>query len=221
MNYFKRFLIEQYNRFKWIIEVRKFDKYRKKYDSFTFTDKVKITNKWALKYPEQAHFNYEPIKYWLDNVVTKPASILEIGGWRGDLAAKVLASFDQIIVWHNFDLLKADSDQKCYDDRYKLISMNDDIWHLSLNHEYNALIATHMIEHIKWREFTEVIKWIPESVRTVLFEAPIQASGENINWMGDHSTHVLEKGWEQIVIEMKNQGFSVYHTEESTYIFNR
>src|SRR5512138_1391188 len=125
MNYFKRYLIEWYNRFKRNNEVRKFDKYRRNYDSFSFTDKVIITNKWARKYPEQAHFNYEPIKFWLENIVTKPVYILEIGGWRGDLATRALASFDQIIVWHNFHLLKTEINQNCHDDRYKLISMND------------------------------------------------------------------------------------------------
>ena len=92
---------------------------------------------------------------------------------------------------------------------------------MSLHYEYNALIATHMIEHISWRELTELINWIPEGIRTVLFEAPLPASDENISWKGDHSSHVLEKGWEQVISEMKNHSFSVDYSEDNTFIFRR
>jgi hypothetical protein len=61
----------------------------------------------------------------------------------------------------------------------------------------------------------------PASIRTILFEAPLPVSGENILWKGDHSSHVLDKGWEQIVNEMKNHGFSVDFIEDKTYIFKR
>jgi hypothetical protein len=78
-----------------------------------------------------------------------------------------------------------------------------------------------MIEHINWKEFTELTDWIPASIKTVLFEAPLPASSENINWKGDYSSHVLEKGWEQVINEMKNHRFSVDYSENNTVIFKR
>jgi hypothetical protein len=221
MQYIKRVLKGKYLQYLRKYEIYRFDSYRMLYDSFSFDYKIKKANEWLKQYPEQAHFDIIPINFWLENIVAKPSAVLEIGGWRGDLAEKALSSFDHINLWHNYDLLKNNNYQKCYDNRFKLISLNDDIWHLSLKYEYNALVATHMIEHINWKEFIELANWIPESIRTVLFEAPLPASNENINWKGDYSSHVLEKGWEQVITEMENHRFLVDYTENNTVIFKR
>ena len=221
MHNLNTFLKGIYHRIRRKLEIYKFEKYRKLYDSFSFDYKRKIANKWLGKYPEQAHFDLIPVNYWLENIVPKPASILEIGGWRGDLAEKVLSGFGHINLWHNYDLIKYNSYQKCSDERYRLITLKDYLWRLSLSVEYNALIATHMIEHISWQEFTELAGWIPLSIITVLFEAPLPASDENFSWKGDYSSHVFEKGWEQVITEMKKHNFSLVYFENNTVIFKR
>jgi hypothetical protein len=187
----------------------------------SFRQRKLLANKWLKQFPEQAHFNYEPIHQWLKNEIPRPGNIIEIGGWRGELALKAFSSFDHIKKWHNYDLLENNHYQKCTDTRYSLITLDNYIWNVSLDQEYNALIATHMIEHISWKELKLLIKWIPESIRTVLFEAPLPSSAENFSWKGDHSSHVLEKGWEQVVNEMKKNDFSVDFSSENTYIFRR
>jgi hypothetical protein len=78
-----------------------------------------------------------------------------------------------------------------------------------------------MIEHINWQEFIELAGWIPTNIKTVLFEAPLPISSENINWKGDYSSHILEKGWEQVINEMRKHGFSVNFKENNTVIFIR
>jgi hypothetical protein len=210
-----------YLRFYQRYEIFRFDRYRKLYDSFSFDYKIKKAGEWLLKYPEQANFDINPVNYWLEEIVEKPASIIEIGGWRGDLADKALSTFQQINCWHNYDLIKNNDLQKCSDKRYMLVSLKNDLWHQSLDFEYNALIATHMIEHINWKEFRELCAWIPASIVTVLFEAPLPASVEHNNWKGDYSSHVFEKGWEQVINEMKNHRFSVVYSENNTVIFKR
>ena len=217
----KRGLSGRYHNYKWKFQTWQFNRYRKRYDSYSFNHKVKLANKWLVQYPEQAHFDINPINYWFENIVVRPTSVLEIGGWRGDLAEEALSSFEHINKWHNYDLINHNNYQKCNDKRYSLITLNDYIWHLSLNNEYNVLIATHMIEHINWQEFIELTGWIPIIIKTVLFEAPLPSSNENINWKDDHSSHILEKGWEQVINEMKNHGFSVYYKENNTVIFIR
>jgi hypothetical protein len=216
-----KFIKNKYHQYRLKYEISQFNRFRRLYDTFSFDHRKKLANKWLIKYPEQAHFNFTPVSYWLENIVSRPTSVLEIGGWRGDLAEKALSSFDHIKLWHNYDLLNLNNYQKCNDERYKLVSLEDFLWHLPLNIEYNALIATHTIEHFKWRELIELISWIPAGIKTVLFEAPLPVSHENYNWKGDHSSHILEKGWEQVKSEMKNRGFSVNFSERNTYIFMR
>ncbi len=221
MQYLKNGITGKYRQYLLKYEVCQFDRYRKLYDSFSFNYKIKLAGKWLKKYPEQAHFNYSPVEHWLKNIVSTPVNVLEIGGWRGDLAAKALSSFEHIKLWHNYDLLKNNNFQKCNDERYKLITLDEELWKMSLHYKYNALIATHMIEHIRWRELTALINWIPKSINTVLFEAPLPASGQNIDWKGDYSSHVLEKGWEQVISEMSDHNFSLVFSEANTFIFNR
>ncbi len=146
---------------------------------------------------------------------------MEIGGWRGDLAKMALDDFDAIILWHNYDLISFNNLQKCSDKRYKLVSLLSDVWNTELIDSYNALIATHMIEHIKWKEFQKLAEWIPPKIETVLFEAPISDSDENRNWKGDHSSHIFEKGWSQVIDEMNRYGFIAEHKIEDTVIFRR
>ncbi|TAL60328.1 MAG: hypothetical protein EPN88_16120 [Bacteroidetes bacterium] len=202
-------------------EVYRFDRYIKLYDTYSFNYKRKMANKWLKQYPEQAHFDYDPVKYWFEDIVEKPVSVIEIGGWRGDLAEKALSSFEFITLWHNYDLIKNNNYQKCNDYRYKLISLNGYLWSQPLNNEYNSLIATHMVEHINWKEFTELANWIPECIKTVLFESPLPQTHENYNWKGDHSSHVFEKGWEQVIAEMKNHRFTVVYNIINSVIFKR
>ncbi len=219
--------MEEYNmwlrtvlwKYKQKLETYRFDRYRNKYDNLSFHKRKKLASRWFKEYPEQVHFTYDPVDFWIKEIVKSPVRILEIGGWRGDLAMKALSRFEKIEVWHNYDLLENSNSQKCIDERYKLISLDDYIWNKSLDSEYNALIATHMIEHIKWKELIRLIEWIPDSIETVLFEAPVNSSEENMNWKGDHSSHILEKGWTQIITEMKKNGFQVEWQEGNSFIF--
>jgi len=202
-------------------EINEFNNYRKKYNSLSFSDKKRIACRWSKKYPEQAHFNFEHVDFWLRYIVNGHPKVLEIGGWKGDLALKALSSFKNIQIWHNYDIIESEPYQRCNDYRYKYIILEDYIWNKSLEIEYNVLIATHVIEHFSWSEFVSLISWISTNIETVLFEAPIPYTGENINWTGDHSTHILEKGWEQVITEMQNYGFKDLNRMDNTVIFKR
>ncbi|MGE5456937.1 MAG: hypothetical protein ACM3RX_01135, partial [Methanococcaceae archaeon] len=115
-------LFRFYGKFKLNYETQYFDRYRARYHNLSFDDKKELAKKWLIKYPEQAHFNYHPIYTWLREIVPVPGRIIEIGGWRGDLALKALDAFTEIECWYNYDLLGTCSSQKCTDPRYKLIT---------------------------------------------------------------------------------------------------
>jgi hypothetical protein len=133
----------------------------------------------------------------------------------------VLASFSEIEYWHNYDFLDDRVSQRCNDPRYKLITLDDYLWNRPVSYDYNALIATHMIEHINWTELNLLVNWLPSGIKTVLFEAPLPDDAENHSWKGDHSSHVLEKGWLQITGVMERMGFTAKKSEGNTYTFLR
>ncbi len=135
------------------------------------------------------------VQRWIENYVQKPGFILEIGGWRGDLADAILKDYDFIHCWDNHDVSPDQSTQKCHHEFYQQIPLGNYFWNLKTDSKYNALIVSHMIEHIKWRELVLLIRWIPENIKTVLFEATIAQSAENFDWAGHFSTHIFEKGF--------------------------
>ena len=75
----KRGLSGRYHNYKWKFQTWQFNRYRKRYDSYSFNHKVKLANKWLVQYPEQAHFDINPINYWFENIVVRPTSVLESG----------------------------------------------------------------------------------------------------------------------------------------------
>ena len=206
---------------KTVQEIKKLDIFRNQYDSISFKQLVKMANEWLHEYPEQASFDLPLIELWFDKFVNKPTYILEIGGWRGDLAESILSKNDFILCWDNFDLISDTSTQKCHNKRYQQIHLSNYIWDCKVDIKYNSLIATHVIEHLKWRELVLLIRWIPDNIKTVLFEAPIVQSAENFDWTGHYSTHILEKGWEQVINEMRFNNFVKVFSEKDTVIFTR
>jgi glycosyltransferase involved in cell wall biosynthesis len=202
-------------------EIRKFDAYRTEYDTMSFRTLAKRTDSLRRQCPERAHFSLPPVVYWFDNVVARPAAVLEIGGRRGDLAMKMLSKYEFISCWHNYDIMTDKNAQKCSDPRYTHIIPEDYIWNLPVDRSCNALVATRVIEHMKWRELLLLIGWIPEHITSVLLEAPIKKSVENYDWTGDRSTRILEKGWEQVIREMQKTGFEAIYSKGDTVVFVR
>jgi len=201
--------------------IKTMDEFRKNYDNIPFDLLVQKSNVWLYQNPEQFGYTLPHVQSWIDSFVPNPAFILEIGGWRGDLAYTILNENNSIHCWDNYDVISDSSTQKCLDLRYHHIPLKDYIWNLRIDDKYNALIATHMIQCIKWHELVDLIQWISGNIQTVLFEAPLVKSAENYNWNGHHSTHVLEKGWEQVIIEMRKHNFVEVFSEKDTVIFIR
>ena len=115
-------------------------------------------------------YNYEKIKYTKTFPELCRRLVSKIYGWFPWLLA--IRLWIQINWYFPLLLLrktgliknsyaKYNNYQKCNDKRFKLISLEKDVWYLPQNCEYNALIATHMIEHINWKEFKQLTKWIP------------------------------------------------------------
>lgn len=169
-------------------------------------EKNLIPENWLNKYDEKkSSFN------WQKKYVKSHENIIlsRIKDWRKKLKkTRSIKHFDKF--------------RKTYDTiTFEKLVKKTNIWNLEVDKKYNALIASHMIEHIKWRELVQLIRWIPKNIQTVLFEVPIAQSAEDFNWKGHYSTHILEKGWEQIVEEMRAYNFVKVFSEKDTVIFTR
>ncbi|MEE9439557.1 MAG: hypothetical protein V3V14_11195 [Saprospiraceae bacterium] len=168
-----------------------FNKYRKEYDSYSFKQLQEIYNELELLYPKQEHFTTEYIERFLTNIPSP--KIMELGGFKGELASQILAKNKRILLWHNYDICPNSIEKTmCKDKRYKAILLEDFAWNLDIFDSYNVCILSHTIEHIKQKQLKRFFDKI-KNVKYIYIEAPMRLS-----WNNTPTTHILECGWKAI-----------------------
>lgn len=182
-----------------------FDEWRKNYDSMTFDDHQRMAGKFLELYPEQAHYNVRGAEMFLRTLVNE--RVLEIGGWKGDLANYVLSENKSIKAWTNFDILPVSAGdlQRPHDKRYMFHSLYKWLWEYDTRGwNETVFVATHVFEHLKWSQLQKLIGWIPQTIHTAVIEAPLNPGPTD--WNGCFASHILEVGWIEIDKAMAEQG---------------
>ena len=168
-----------------------FNNWREKYDSYSFKKQGEIYNELEELYPEQICFTLPFVEGFLKNI-EKP-KILELGGYKGELAKDILECNDDIVLWHNYELSSnAIEKNVCTDERYKPILLKDFAWNLDVFTPYNVCILSHIIEHIKQKQLKKFLEKIP-NIKHIYIEAPLHRRRDG--WHNRGATHILECGW--------------------------
>ena len=137
------------------------------------------------------------------NTIPKP-KVLEIGGWKGELASEVLLKDKNIILWHNYDICSnAINKNVCESERFKGIVLTDFAWNLNIFNDYNVCILSHIIEHIKKHELIKFFDKI-KHIKYVYIDAPLNDPYNRIKWKNYCGTHILECEWKDITNMLKN-----------------
>ena len=177
------------------------DAWRHQYDTLSFTDHKAIYQEIRQLYPNQRSFTVRQAYQFFDK--SRPATVVELGGWDGFLAACVLGQHPEIEGWINWDLI--DVPQSCIDPRYTPLVLEEPFW--NQRHHADAFVATHTIEHIKAFELIALIGVL--DVNVCLIEAPIDDGPTD--WTGHPSTHVLEVGWGVVDEVFATAGYRIDH----------
>ena len=176
--------------------IRYFNRWRNEYDRYSFAKQKQIYNALEVKYPDQQKFTTEEISNFLKDI--KNLKILEIGGWKGELASKILSQNENIISWDNYEICSnAVEKTVCTDKRYKPILLKDFPWNLNIFGNYNVCILSHVIEHIKENQLKLFFDKIYRC-NYIYIEAPIKENRKDVNWNNYGGTHILECGWNDI-----------------------
>jgi hypothetical protein len=183
-----------------------FNKWRLEYDSYGFEDHKKIYEELYVIYPDQQHYDMAALFSFIDYPYSKRLKILEIGGWKGELANGILNSnivgkdgkrlSDQIAYWHNYEITPSViTNSVCNHNDYNVILAEDFVWNLNVFQEYNVCIMSHVAEHMKAVELGKFFEKI-NHIQHIYIHAPIQ--NESISWDNYVGTHILETGWDGI-----------------------
>lgn len=170
----------------------------------TFAEHQAINAEWAQQYPHQQSWNAEACKKFLE---TRPVGrVVELGGWDGALADRMLNEFDWIDEWVNYDLTPG-VPQVCTDRRYRKIELQH--WPYISQVKGDALVASHVFEHMLATE----IEWLLEAwdVESVYMDVPIGADPSD--WRGYHGSHILEVGHVELLRRCRDLGYKVTHAD--------
>jgi len=184
-----------------------FNKWRAEYHNMTDAEHLEFCDAAESKWPSQQNFTYENYQR-LFNEVRMRTHVVEIGGWKGELAKKCLSHFPCIASWTNKDFCLAAISKTVPNvgDVYCAEWQDSPTWFRKpRNSEYNICIAAHAIEHLSDDHLLELLDWI-KGIPTVIFEAPINY--EENKWHNYYGTHILAMGWNRINAEMEVRGYS-------------
>lgn len=178
-----------------------FDEWRDQYDTLTFAQHQQANQEWAGLYPHQASFNLEAVERFLEE--REHGSVVELGGWDGQLAARMLHMFPCIETWVNYDITNVP--QVCHDPRYERIVLSD--WPWLRDARGDALIASHVFEHMRAAQIGLLIeRW---DVAAVFVDAPVNGGV----WDGYHGSHILEVDVPELISLVESAGFRCSHSE--------
>lgn len=173
-----------------------FNEWREKYSSYSFKEQKEIINRLELRYPNQRQFNFKEVSNFLRNI-PKP-KVLELGGWKGELASQILTENKSIILWHNYDICSNAIDKSvCKDKRFRGILLTDFAWNLNIFSEYNTCVLSHVIEHIKKHELEKFFNKI-KHIKYIFIDAPLNSPYLLRGWKNYAGTHILECGWDGV-----------------------
>jgi hypothetical protein len=180
-----------------------FDAWRRDYDRLSYPEHVEFYRQVAEAYPDQQHYNEPAVREFLGPV---KGDVLEVGGWKGELAAKVLPDFPDIDRWLNVEIApQAVTENVCTDPRYRVIVPDTFIWDTDIDlSSYRTLVASHVIEHMKRRDVVKLLSRLPD-VERIYVDAPLPAFPSA--WDNGESSHIIEVGWDGLTNLLESYGF--------------
>jgi hypothetical protein len=190
-------------------EWRLFDEWRDKYDSMTIEDQMEFHREFYKRWTVvHQHGDDRPVDAFFDMAFhALPVNVLEIGGWDGAAAARVLPRHPNIMEWLNVEFAKDAVDNPvCTDDRYK--AEVPTVWPWFVQYEgYSVLFLQHVVEHMKFDQFQRLINHAAVDAEWVFIQSPLDM--EPRSWKGYPGCHILEVGWNQIDEFMAESGFDL------------
>lgn len=180
------------------------DAYRSVYGDLDFAAKQRHYDEVFRDHPAQEHHNAEAVDAFL---ATVPGDkfVIELGGWRGELAAKMLARHPDIYRWRNYDFcLPAIRASVCDDPRFDAIGLHDYFWNVEVG-SADVFVAAHVIEHFTRDELLRLIDALDAT--HVYLEAPLLRDGQT--WDGYFGDHILDADWPWVHAAMAAAGYEL------------
>ena len=195
-----------------------FDEWRTNYDRLTYPEQLAYYNAVYEKFPMQKVGNVqEAIRFC--SQLEAGSTVLEVGGGRGDVARQALQE-TAVSGWFNYEISGTVVNHGLRHPCYTAIVPHDFVWNLRDLPPCDALIASHVFEHVRASQIDRLLGRLA-SFSQAYVECPIPADADAVDWSGSWSTHILEIGWKQLEQLFANRGFQVAHCAPDIRWFQR
>lgn len=175
------------------------DEWRRSYHAWTVADHKAFYAEVYATTPRQAHHALD-----LGEIVFEmfaPSTVIELGGWDGELAVRLLERYETCKSWTNVEICQQAVELGRVHPRYHPLS--PDTWFWEHRWEADMFVASHCIEHMTAEHLRAAINAV--DVQWIYFDAPLE--DEPSNWWGTTTTHILEVGWDGVTEICREAGY--------------
>jgi len=188
-------------------QLDEFDEYRIVYDSLTVSEIADWNRMFAAKYPGQAHF-----AVWVASHALHLASdVVELGGYRGELARYILARDPVIRSWVNHEILPVPS--VCTDPRYRTIVETHRFGWEHPGWAGDTLVLSHVLEHLNEPQAEALFATFPRFTR-VYIDAPLVGGA---GWWRTSTAHILCWTWDDVAARAAALGMDAWFLATTRY----
>ncbi len=186
-----------------------FDNWRELYSVLTNDQHKAFMTACSVRYPDQQHWTPKHFESLFTQLEPFPR-VLEIGGWKGELAKHCLEKYN-IKSWFNIEACEEAVEQTvpmgtlayatCIPFAFDWFSK---LKQVPSPRDYDVCVSAHMIEHLSDEHLLDLIDYLV-NVPAVMFEAPIGRGTSD--WRGYLGTHILKMGWNAVDEAMGHHNF--------------
>lgn len=198
--------------------IENFNLWRERYDSMSFQaqeafyESAILSKEVGEAVKNQLYFNRGVITVCFEAIFLQktPVNVLEMGGWRGEMAELILSKFPfKIFRWQNYEICEwARTNPVCERIQYYAPPMLSFLWEEEyIPGFFDVLILSHVIEHIKLKHLLLLLNKVKKDISFLYIDAPIEERTESVNWKDYNGTHILEIGWNDLDPIIKDLGF--------------
>lgn len=191
----------------WIV---RYDEWREKYDEMSYDDMQEFYNFVAIDYPEQNSWSARDVVPFFKGISEESLSVLELGGWKGELANTILKmKWLNITAWSNFEIAPwLHGQEVCKDERYILFVPCSFFWNLPIENDYNVFVASHVIEHLSRMHLLQLMEKLKEldKLKYIYIQAPLPLD-KGKKWERYRGAHKLDMGWLEVYLLLRSYGW--------------
>jgi hypothetical protein len=197
------------------MDIKDFDAWREAYAGMTYQEQQAFYDRVEADHPLQKGFTLLRFHNFFLHIASRREKaqgktyVLELGGWKGELAQEMLKSFPFVAIWCNVEICRRAVEKSVFASPcYTTYVPPEFPWRVELPPS-NVLVASHFIEHISQRHLERLVRNLPDTMRYLAIEAPIPADDSRVDWTGYHGSHILEIGWKQVIDLLRQHGFEL------------